>query len=173
MKLFLRMLGAVAAISLLSIPAAAQEKTNGAAKAKPAPITRRLCTQKDLSGKFVLVDFHEKPRSSITQWYKLFPYQYLAFLSEQHYEDLALQSEIKTADKLDSLLKSTEGGDIKKYVLDDQGVLDLYINKILNARYRCVITTVPADDFLKGDIILQGYIPTNASELYKLYRRWY
>jgi hypothetical protein len=135
-----------------------------------APSTQRLCTDKDLTGTFKLVDFKETPEGGETVAYQQFRSQYLAFYPGQAYAQLRINTEIDTPAKLNAFLVApdTPKG---RFTIDAAGVLDLYSGPLIRYNFRCVAMIAPDSEFLKGDLILTGY--THNSQVYRVYRRWY
>jgi len=141
-----------------------------------APVeNQRVCKTEDLSGgTWKMVQFHETPSFREAQWIKTIPYHYLAFYPDHYYAYLATQNEVQTPSALQKAMTWSQNGKHRlQYTLDDKGVLDLYLDKKLNYRYRCFAIKATQNGYQKGDLVMTGYTKNAKSEVYKLYRRWF
>jgi len=137
------------------------------------PVTRRLCTDKDLKGTYMLVNFSENPPGRETQSQKLFPYKYLTFRPPTFYASIRTRKAAHSVAEAEQLLKRTTNQSEYTYALHDGGSLYLYTGKKISYSYRCVVSLASADGYQKGDLILNAYMEKGRTELHELYRRWY
>jgi len=143
--------------------------------AQAAENTQRLCTDADLRGVFNMVDFKETPPGDETAWVTEYPTHYLVFNPSHMYGFVALRHKVTKPEDLekDVALSGAEGLHTieRKYTLDAEGVLNLYIDDRLDYSYRCMIVLTPARGVQAGDLLLAGY-SKKRSELYKVFRHW-
>jgi hypothetical protein len=134
-----------------------------------------ICTNADLeNGYWKLVLLKESPKRKEYSFYRHIHYQYLAFLPGNIYSYVATNHEImKPVDLRKALLWPERTTHKLKYTLDDQGVLNLYLDRKVTYSYRCLAISKDKDEFKKGDLLLKGYTRQSRTELYKLYRRWF
>jgi hypothetical protein len=152
-------------ICFASVPAMAADNSAG----------MKLCTDADLAGNFALADLRETPKGEEAAWYQDFRSQYIMFYPGHTYNFVASRHKLSTEDDLKKALALSIGDGMhtpeRKYTLDGNGVLNLYIEDRLDYSYRCMFVTKGYSTLKTGDIVFTGYSKRRTS-LYKVFRRW-
>jgi hypothetical protein len=145
-----------------------------AADNKPVE-NQRLCRTEDLmGGTWKLMQMVETPPRKEAAWYRDIPFHYLAFHLDHSYAYIASTQEFKKPiDVQNALLWTEKGKHDLQFTLDDQGVLNLFVDKTPKYSYRCLTIKATQAGYVKGDLILTGYTRKARSQMYKLYRRWF
>ncbi len=161
-----KLLGFIIIISLSSA---------GAIAAQGPVENQRLCQDGDLAGgSWKEVQFIETPPHREAAWVHDFPYQYLSFYQDHYYSFVATNREYKTPKELAKAMQLTlQQKHAFKYTLDNQGVLNLYVDQKVIYSYRCLVIKKTQSGFKKDDLVLTAYTKRSMTLLYKLYRRWF
>jgi hypothetical protein len=158
-------LSSVAILALSALGAQAEDSRQEAQK---------TCTEKDVLGTFVLMQFSETPGGDALRKYNIFKNQYLAFYPEHTYAELATNIAVTSPTVLDNRLNPNgRQKNNNKYVLDDDGTLGLYKGNSINYVFTCIVNLIPNGDYLKGDLLLTRFAEEGRSQISTLYRRWY
>jgi hypothetical protein len=139
----------------------------------PSP-EHRMCVGTDLMGEtYKMLVLREAPAKSEAAWVNQAPYHYLVFYTATAYSFIASDREITTPDEARKAMTwPQKSNHVLNYTLDDQGVLDLYLDGELKYHYHCLTTDISTPgSYQKGDLILTATTKADTS-LYKWYRRW-
>jgi hypothetical protein len=138
-----------------------------------APPPQRLCLGSDFNGIFELKVLQETPKAEETAWLRTAPHHYLVFNADGTYNYLASAKIITKREELDRKIRETTMGLehklVKKYTLEDEGVIKMYIEDRIDYSYRCMYVLKDYGDTKEGDLIFVGYSKTN-KELRKVFR---
>lgn len=174
-KYMLHIAGVVFCSMLLPYTATAQtnETVMGAAG---GPVTNiapqiKLCSTNDVRGLWRLIRVIETPKAERSQDFKNAPHQFVLFNIKQ-----STFSEIKSKEPVNNRKLAIQGLNRayaalpQQFVLDENGVLFIYKNRVFSHSYYCGISKNKAGIYRKGDMVLR---PTavEKSGVYELYRR--
>ncbi len=134
-------------------------------------VSQQVCTQQDLDGLYVLIDYNETPPGPQFKLHAHFSHKYISFNGKAAlFNKMAFNKEFQTPSAVLKALGPVTS--YNRFTMNAGGLLNLYSGNNISYSYRCLISTGDIDNYRKGDIILTSYTKDKQSEIYELYRRW-